>query len=542
MADFEKSDVHYNETTLREKTGVADVKTTIADEAFIEALVKDPPRPWATRSIFLYMACLIGFFCSTANGFDGSLLNNLLINPAFKAKFHGSNSGIWAGIVTSMYQIGSVSAIPFVGPVIDYLGRRGGMWIGAFIIVVGTIVQGVTVHVANYHHATSQFEGGRFLLGFGVSLVASAGPMYVVEVAHPAHRGVITSLYNTFWFTGAIVASGAARGALNYTGNISWLLPVWLQMLFAGLIMIFILFMPESPRWQYAHGKTEKCRDFLIKYHGHGNADSPWVTLQMHEFEQHLELDGSDKRWWDYRALFNSRSGRYRIFINVMISIFGQWAGNSVISYFLSAVLETAGIDDPITQQNLALGIVCVQFVFAILGASQADRVGRRPLLLFANFGCAVTWIGMTACSAVFKETGSSSAAKGTLAMIYIFSIIFSIGFTPLQALYPVEVLSFEQRAKGMAFSSLAVSAGGLLNQFAWPVSLKKIGWKTYIIFSAWCFIQGVLIYFLAPETKGRTLEELDEIFNSPNPRKASTQKKKVALDANANVVDVEKI
>lgn len=126
-----------------------------------------------------------------------------------------------------MYQIGNVAGIPFIGPAIDTFGRRGGMWIGAFFIVVGTVVQGCTVHVLNYHRATDMFMGGRFLLGFGVSLVASAGPMYVVEVTHPAHRGVVTSLYNTFWFIGAIVASGAGRGALNLTGNISWLLPVW---------------------------------------------------------------------------------------------------------------------------------------------------------------------------------------------------------------------------------------------------------------------------------------------------------------------------
>ena len=103
-----------------------------------------------------------------------------------------------------------------------------------------------------------------------------------------------------------------------------------------------------------------------------------------------------------------------------------------------------------------------------------------------------------------------------------------------------VEVLSFEQRAKGMAFSSLAVNAAGLLNQFAWPVALEKIQWKTYLIFVIWCAVQTTVIYFFIPETKGRTLEELDEIFEAPNPRKFSTQKKKLELDANANVVNIE--
>lgn len=527
---------------IDEKSGVVEVKRIVGSEAFNEALLKDPPRPFTARAFYLYLACLIGFFCSTANGFDGSLLNNLLINPVFKDFFHGSNIGIWAGIVTSMYQIGSVVALPFIGPACDHLGRRGGMMLGAVIIVIGCIVQGVTVHISNYNTATHQFMGGRFLLGFGVSFAASAGPMYVVEISHPAYRGISTALYNTFWFVGAIVASGAGRGALNMTGNITWLLPLWLQMLFSGLIVLFIWFMPESPRWLYVHGKQEKTKDFLTKFHGNGNPESPWVTLQLNEYEEHLEMDGSDKRWWDYRALFNSASSRYRIGINVMFSIYGQWAGNAVISYFLSGVLETAGIKDPITQQNIALGIVCVQFVIAVIGASLADRVGRRFLMLTGMTGCAISWICVTITSAVFSESNgtNSGAAKANLAFIYIFSIIFSFGITPLQALYPVEVLSFEMRAKGMAFSNLAVSAGGLLNQFAWPVALAAIGWKTYIIFSVWCFFQAATIYWFCPETKNRTLEELDDIFAQPNPRKASTQKKKVALDSHANVVEVE--
>lgn len=82
--------------------------------------------------------------------------------------------------------------------------------------------------------------------------------------------------------------------------------------------------------------------------------------------------------------------------------------------------------------------------------------------------------------------------------MIFLFGMVYSFGMTPLQALYPVEVLSFEMRAKGMAFSSLAVNVGGLLNQFAWPVSLKAIGWHTYIIFVIWDFVQFALFYFFS--------------------------------------------
>jgi MFS family permease len=129
-------------------------------------------------------------------------------------------------INSAMYQIGGISALPFVGPAIDTWGRRVGMMIGAILIVLGVIVNGTTLYNPG---DIGQLQGGRFVLGFGVSIVSSAGPIYVVETAHPAWRGIITAYCNTFWFVGSILAGGACRGALNLTGNVSWQVPIWLQ-------------------------------------------------------------------------------------------------------------------------------------------------------------------------------------------------------------------------------------------------------------------------------------------------------------------------
>lgn len=111
-------------------------------------------------------------------------------------------------------------------------------------------------------------------------------------------------------------------------GHTSWLLPIWLQMLFPGLVVLLCWFLPESPRWNYCNGKQDQAKDFLIKYHGNGNPESEWVKLQMFEYESHLEIDGADKRWWDYRALFRNRSSVYRLLTNCFTALFGQWAGN----------------------------------------------------------------------------------------------------------------------------------------------------------------------------------------------------------------------
>jgi sugar porter (SP) family MFS transporter len=416
------------------------------------------------------------------------------------------------GIVTAMYQIGSVVAIPFIGPAIDTWGRRAGMFIAASIIVIGVIIQGTCIATENI----GQFMGGRFLLGFGVGIIGSAGPCYVVEISHPAHRGVVTGLYNVFWPVGALVAAGAARGGLNYTGNTTWLIPVWMQAMFPGIVVLFAWFLPESPRWNYVHGKVAEAKKTLVKYHGEGNPDSEWVKLQMSEYEQHLELDGTDKRWWDYRALFKDRASRYRLMSNCLISLFGQWAGNGIVSYFLSFFFTTAGIRGEVLKTNLQLGMNAIQITFAALGATMVDRFGRRPMLIVVNIVCSLCWVCITVATSIANIDGNStpeqvdnvpgSVSRAVLAWVYIFQICYSVGWTPMQALYPVEVLSFEMRAKGMAFSNLFVSIGLLANQFGVSVALERIAWRTYIVFTVWCAIQAVIIYFFIPETKNRTV------------------------------------
>jgi MFS family permease len=180
-----------------------------------------------------------------------------------------------------------------------------------------------------------------------------------------------------------------------------------------------------------------------------------------------------------------------------------------VLTYYLVPALRGAGFTSDVTQANINLGYACFQFFWALVGAAFVDTLGRRPMMLFGMSGCCLVWVAiLSASSQVNKPDGSlnSAASNATLGFIFIFGAVFSFFLTPLQALYPVEVLSYEMRAKGMAFSSLAVNAAGLLNQFAWPVSLDNIGWKTYIVFVVWDAIQTVVIYLFFPETKDRTV------------------------------------
>jgi sugar porter (SP) family MFS transporter len=542
MADVSEkqldADVEQVDTSNLDKTKIAAVKIMLGNEAFNQAMIKEPPIPFNAIAWRLYLICLVSFFCSTSNGFDSSLFGTLLTITDFKNFMDVGNVGIGAGIVTSMNQIGGVVAIPFIGPAIDTFGRRAGMFTGGLIIIIGVILQGTCV----LNHNVSQFMGGRFFMGMGVSIIASAGPCYCVEIAHPAYRGIITAFYNVFWPIGALVASCSVRGSNHYGGHTQWLVPLWIQLMFPSFVFLAAWFLPESPRWLYTNGKMDQAKATLAKYHGNGNLESEWVKLQMFEYETYLELEGADKRWWDYRALFKDRASRYRLMANCVTSIFGQWAGNGVVSYFLAGLLDTAGIHSTTMQQDLAVIMNAVQCIFAFAGGTLVDRVGRRPLLICANAACSVCWIAVTAASGVQASRGGHASTAAMVSFVYIFQVVYSLGWTPLQALYPVEVLSFEMRAKGMAFSNMFVTVGGFVNQFGFPVAMAKIKWKTYFVFIFWCAIQAIVIYFVMPETKNRTLEELDEIFHAPNPVKASIAKKKLELDENKNVVGVVEV
>ena len=475
----------------------------------------EPVEKLSKRMIQLYAICGFMFLGASIGGYDASLMGNLLDMPYFQTQFGASILGVKAGYISSMYAIGSVSALPFVGPCADTWGRRFGVALGCIIIIVGTIIQGTS-------HQLPQYLAGRFFLGFG-STIASACPAYIVEIAHPVYRGVMAGLFNCFYYVGSVLAAAVLRGCVGYNSSKSWLIPTWFQMALPTILLAVVFFFPESPRWQYSHGQTSDCRATLVKYHGNDNPDSLYVKLQMREFEEELELDGADKRWWDYRSLFDSRASLYRVLLcAVAVPMFSQWTGQGGVSYFLPAMLSTMGITASTTVLDINLGISLASGIAACTGASFMDRFGRRRMLISCCIVLTFMWAGMLACTGTFYKDGNVAAARASVAFVFLIGISFSFAYTPLQQLYPVECLKFEQRAKGIAFASMATNAAALLNLFATPVALERIAWKTYYVWVAACAAQAIYYYFVMVETKGHTLEEMNYIFVQKNPRNAS--------------------
>lgn len=502
--------------------------------AFTDVVKKAKVNPWTRRMFQMYGLCLLATFNSCINGYDGSLMGAINAMKPYQQQFGMKTTGASTGFVFAIYTVGNLCGSFVAGPLTDAWGRRWGMFFGALFIIIGTCIQASA-------NTMAQFKGGRFVLGFGVAMSATAGPSYVAEMAHPKYRGVLTGVYNSFWFIGSIPAAWISYGTnLHFpTSNKSWRIPLWLQMSFSGIVLASALWIPETPRWLMANDRHEEALAILAKYHGEDDPKNAIVQLSFKEMKEEISTTGSDKRWWDYSELIVTKAAKWRLAMVVSMAFFGQWSGNAAISYFLPVMLQQAGITNVNTQLMLGGVISVISFIGALIGSSLVDKVGRRKML-FTTSCLFVLWFAIVAgLSAKYAGTTNVPASNATVAMIYLFGFTFSIGFTPFQALYPVECLSFETRAKGMGFYNFWVNIASFFNQYATPVGLGNVQWRFYFLYIAWDAFQAAFIYFFYVETKDRTLEELNGIFNAPFPKAASLKRTNVAIEDGQSMIEI---
>lgn len=485
--------------------------------------------PTSRRSLQLYAILLVAFMGSLSNGFDGSVMSAVNGMEQYLKYFNisgldaGGGVGTVTAIIFGIYSIGSIVGVLIAGPVADRFGRRGGMGLGSLIIIVGAVV--ITV-AKNVHYLLA----GRFVLGFGVAITTTAAPSYVVEMSPPQWRGRLTGLYNTFYYSGSILCTGITIATGRLSSTVSWRAPLAIQIAPAGILLTFVYFIPESPRWLMSVGRNEEARHILAKYHGNDDSNAPLVQLEWKEFEEAVKLDASDKRWWDYSGLFNTRNARYRTYMMLLMGFFGQWSGNG-LGYFLTILFQNAGVTSQDRRLVLNFANTLISAGGALIGTSLTDKVGRRTMWFWGTLASAAMLAIVTGCTAKFGNTGANPTGANTaIAFIFLFGFVYSLTYTPLQALYPAECLEYNTRAKGMAIYAFAVSCASFVNTYAGPIALGKITWKYYIVYVVWDLFECAVIYFCAVETKGRTLEELDEIFEDHHPVKASIAKHKIAV------------
>ncbi|KAI1084690.1 general substrate transporter [Whalleya microplaca] len=495
-------------------------------ETYATIMATNKPNPRGPGYIQLYLLAGMVFLCSTMNGFDSSLMGSINALPNYTEYFGLPSSGnASTGIVFAIFQVGQMCGALFVW-MTDWYGRTWHIFFGCLGVCVGTIVTSLATNLP-------MFIGGRFILSFFATCAHTAAPLYLVEISPASYRGTIAGAYNTFYNVGSILATASVYAChlhLADQGDLDWRIPLWLQMACPGVVCILIKFLPDSPRYLIAADQHEKAKEIITKYHTNGDPDHPLVALQMKEMLGTVQ--GVPKATWrdlfDLSILVEKRSSRYRLMLNIAFSWFGQFSGNNISSYYLPLMLDGVGVTD--TNTKLVLNIVysVIGWLFSTAGARLHDVVGRRKMLISSTLGLAICLALVAAGAAGKVEYDNSAAATMSITFIFVFGAVFSVGYTPMQPIYPAEVVSNKMRAKAMGTFKLTAGAAGFLNTFVAPIALSSIGYWFYVFFVFWDTFEMAFIYFFFVETKGLTLEELDAIFEAKNPRKASVEAKKL--------------
>ncbi|KAH7002430.1 general substrate transporter [Ilyonectria destructans] len=465
-------------------------------------------KPWWQQPYLLRLnALLLGaLFSSATVGYDGAMMNAQQVMPRWQTYF-GTPSGSQLGLVNAIFFVGKVIGLPIVTLLCDKVGRRKPILFGICLCLAGAAIQTASVNFR-------MLVFSRALIGFSTAFMTQPSPLLIAEVSYPTHRGRITALYQTFYYFGAILAAWAGFGTVRRTDDWSWRIPCILQAAFPIIQLLIWPFIPESPRWLVAKGKTDDALAILVKHHGDGDEDSPLVAFELQEIQETLQVEQeimSSVRW---THLVATPGNRKRVTIAVSLGFFAQLCGAGVVSYYISLVLKTIGITNP-THQSLINGLLQVfNFLVSVfLGALMVDRLGRRTLFLWSAAGMGFSYIAWTALNGVFLSTRNVAVGVAVVPMIFVFYFHYDISFTPLLYAYPTEIFPYYLRSKGLGLTLFSSYLALIFNLFVNPIAMEAITWKYYIVYCCVNFAIFGFIYFIYPETKGHSLEEIAEVF-----------------------------
>jgi sugar porter (SP) family MFS transporter len=422
-------------------------------------------------------------------GYDTGVISGALL---FITKDFAPLSSFLQGVIVSVLLVGAVTGAIAGGPLSDRLGRRPVVLLAAIIFAVGAIAAALAPNVLVLIFA-------RFILGLGVGLASLVVPLYIAEIAPPATRGALVSL-NQLMITIGILLSYIVGVA--FTPIEGWRYMFAVAVIPALILGIGMFTLPESPRWLVKNGKLDKARSVLLL--SRVEADVETEMQQMEEIER-IERQQAQVGYKELLAPWI----RPALIVGVGLAIFQQITGINTVIYYAPTILEKVGFSAGGAIAATALGVGAVNVGFTILAVYIVDRVGRRPLLLIGLIGMIVS-LGLLG---VVFSLGATSGAAGLLATIclalYIASFAISLG--PIFWLMISEIYPLNMRGSAMSIAALCNWGSNFIVALIFPVLLATFGGAgSFWLFAVLGIVAWIFVYFMVPETKGRTLEEIE--------------------------------
>ncbi|KAF5309944.1 hypothetical protein D9619_010206 [Psilocybe cf. subviscida] len=478
-------------------------------------------------------------------GLDISSMSGVLNNESYLKTFNFPNPSAQGAIVAAM-PAGSLVGSLAVTQLADKIGRKKTIILAGLIWVIGSILQCASVD-------RGMLVVGRIISGISVGLSSAVVPIYQSEITAPAIRGRMVSLQQWSITWGILLQYFIQFGCSYIDGVASFRIPWGLQMIPAIILSIGMMMFPESPRWLFDHGYDDEALQVLADLHGGGDTRNDLVVLEYEEIKQQVYFERTEgaKSYLDLLKGGNPR----RVMLGMSLQMWSQLSGMNIMMYYIVYVFEGAGL----TGRRSNLIADSVQYVlnvaFTVPAIIYIDKWGRRPMLLAGtllmgfwmflvgglqgHFGHWSTPSG--GGNAVWVIDDNQAATRAVIVCSYLFVCSFAITMGPVSWTYPAELYSLKVRGKAVALATASNWAFNTALAFAVPPGLNSIAWKTYFIFGTFNFAAFLHIFFMFPETVGRSLEEVEEIFKQGHTFTAWKIGKDVGKKTLAEVVERSK-
>ncbi|KAF2649201.1 hexose transporter-like protein [Lophiostoma macrostomum CBS 122681] len=490
-----------------------------AADPVVSRLLQQDTVPWYRKRNLRLLYLLLLPTCigiEMTSGFDSQMINTVQISDFWQDYFH-EPKGALKGIISAAYNLGAICALPFVPMLNDNYGRRWAIFFGSWVMVFGALLQ-------CFSNGAAMYVVARLFLGFGIPFCIIAGSSLMGELAYPKERAIMTSLFNALYFVGALVAAGISFATQSIKSDWAWRIPSLLQAGPSMFQICLIFLIPESPRYLISKDRAEEAYQILVHYHAEGDPDSDFVKAEMAQIETtiKIEIEHSKRSWWE---MVSSPGMRRRVIIGSFLGLFTQWSGNTLISYYLNDLLKLIGYTSSDFKNKLNVGLNAWQLVNAVIIALLVRRFPRRVMYLTCTVSLLLCYISWTISMEQFLVKHSAAAAKATIFFIFAYSPCYNIGYNALTYTYLVELFPFAQRAKGITIFQFFGRGAGFFTTFVNPIGLDSIAWKWLITYCCWLAFENVFVWFMFPETYGRTLEELAFLFEDRALAEEATMK-----------------
>jgi len=416
-------------------------------------------------------------------GFDFAVISGAL--PFLRSEF--ALDPVWEGFLTGSLALGCIVGCLIAGSIAEKYGRRPGLMLAAFIFALSSVAIALSIGL-------TFFVAMRFAAGIGVGMASMLCPMYIAEVSPAEVRGRNVAI-NQLTVVLGILVTNLVNYFLADTGPDAWRWMFGLGTVPSLIFLFGVMWLPESPRWLIKAGKHEKAEKVLNKI---GSAQFVATTVAA------IEKSLSGNKNQPFRAVFE-KSVRPAVIVGIVLAVFQQLCGINVVFNYTSTIFESVGSSlDQQLFETVSIGIV--NLVFTLIAMWQVDKLGRRPLMLIGSLGLAVLYIIL----AFLLQTQASASLVSIFVLLAIST--YALSLAPVTWVLISEIFPNKIRGSASMLALVCLWGAYFILVFTFPILAKKLGtYGPFYLYAAICFAGFLFVKLRVKETKGQTLEELED-------------------------------